>query len=139
MVKQLAQRLPVAMLACAALLVSTAAFGTSSAAADSCHATGGNWQCGWEQKNLAPATPRWFQAENTLRNWLYGVVWDGYEGTVAAKCIHIQRGSDSYREQIACGSGMPEGYVPGYMDPGYLFIRHGASGPRTLGGGAYSP
>lgn len=110
-----------------------------SAQADSCHATGGQWQCGWEQPNLAPNTPRWFEAANTLRNWLFAVVWDGYGGTVTQKCVHIMRGSDGYKEQVACGSGRPENYVPEYMRPGYMFIRHGASGPRTLGGGAYSP
>jgi hypothetical protein len=125
----------------AALVLSFQAATTPAAAqADYCDPyPGEGWYCYMAEINLAPNTPRWFSLSNNLRNWFFGKVSDAYGGTVTQKCIHIMRASDGYKEQVACGSGAPGGGVNWYMKPGYMFIRHGASGPRTLGGLGISP
>lgn len=113
-----------------------AATQASEARADYCEPSGGGTLCLWASVNLAPNTPRWFSAPggNNLRNWIAATVGDGHGGSVTAKCVHIMRGSDGYTIQVACGSGSPGNPIPAYMRPGYLFIRHGAAGPRNLSG-----
>lgn len=124
------------VLATTLLAIAFAAVGPSSQAlADACAPmSGGGFYCTWNEPNLAPATPRYFQAAVTLRNWHYAAVIDGHGGAVTEKCVHIQRGSDAYTEQVACGSGVRDGYTNAYMRPGYLFTRHGASGARNITG-----
>ncbi len=109
---------------------------TSRAHADYCQANGGFWNCFWGEVNLAPQTRRFFQAENTLRNWLNEEVADGHGGTVSNKCANIMRGSDGAIAQVACGGGQPFGWVPASHRPGYVFIVHSAGGARTLFGAA---
>jgi hypothetical protein len=107
---------------------------TASAHNDYCTTYSGGWYCYWNDPNLAPATPHWFSAAVTLRNWNYAAVNDGHGGTVTQKCVHMMRGSDGYTIQIACGGGTAENFTPGYMRPGYLFTRHGAGGARSIQG-----
>lgn len=129
----------VAFAATCALFMSHSLSQADTAQADSC-SFGTVWSCGWPTPPewIAPATPRYFQAENTLRNWMEAQVSDVHGGTVAQKCVHIKRGSDGYTEQIVCGSGYPGlKPIPSYMRPGYVFVRHGASGARTIQGGAW--
>lgn len=120
----------------AVLFSAHAATQASEARADYCEPSGGGYLCLWASENLPPNTPRWFSAPggNNLRNWIAATVGDGHGGSVTAKCVHIMRGSDGYTIQVACGSGTPGNPIPAYMRPGYLFIRHGAPGPRHLAG-----
>jgi hypothetical protein len=117
-----------------------AAVQAASAEADYCEPSGGTTLCLWASINLPAGQERWFQAPggNNLRNWIAASVGDAYGGSVTQKCVHIMR-SDGARFQIACGSGTPGNAVAGYMDPGYLFIRHGAPGPRSISGAGTSP
>jgi hypothetical protein len=94
----------------------------------------GGWYCIWFDSSLAPATPHWFQAAVTLRNWNYAAVSDGHGGTVEQKCVHIKRGSDGYTVAVACGTGVKDGFTSSTMRPGYLFTRHGAGGARNITG-----
>lgn len=101
---------------------------------DYCTTYSKGWYCIWTDPNLAPATPHWFQATVTLRNWNFAGVSDGHGGSVHQKCVHIKRGSDGYTEQVICGSGIKDDYIEPHMRPGYLFTRHGASGNRSITG-----
>lgn len=107
---------------------------TAAAHNDYCTTYSKGWYCIWTDPSLAPATPHWFNAAVTLRNWNYASVSDGHGGTVTQKCVHIMRGSDGYTEAVACGSGIKDGFTNAYMRPGYLFTRHGASGARSITG-----
>lgn len=103
------------------------------AKADYCEPRPGEgWFCYWASANWPAATPRWLTLAYPTRNWFYGQVSDRYGGTVTRKCVHIQRASDGYVEQVVCGAGAPGAYVNGCMKPGNLFLRHGAPGPRTI-------
>jgi len=124
-----------AVLLLAMLLIAGRQPDTASAHNDFCtEQSGGGWYCIWYDPSLAPATPHWFNAAVTLRSWNYAAVSDGHGGTVTQKCVHMMRGSDGYTMQLFCGSGVPQGYTPGYMRPGYLFTRHGAGGARYITG-----
>jgi hypothetical protein len=114
---------------------------TSKARADSCFWSGSEWLCEWVRPNLAPNTAAFFSAPggNNLRNWISGRVNDGHGGSVTQKCVHIRRGSDGADFQIACGGGLQGAFVPAFAKPGYLFVRHGAPGARTIIGGGSSP
>ena len=118
----------------------SAARGPALAKADYCDPYPGEaWVCYWATVNLPPAEARFLNLANPNRNWDWARVEDAYGGTVNAKCVHIRRASDNFTEQVACGLGVPVGGVNAWMKPGYLFIRHGAPGPRTIGGVGASP
>jgi hypothetical protein len=106
---------------------------TASASPGSC-SWQGYWTCGWINTNLAPGVADWFEAGNNLRPW-YAASINGYDHggyTVTQKCVHVVRGSDGAQAQVACGWGTQSGGIGGAWQPGYLFMRHGASGPRSL-------
>lgn len=107
--------------------------GTASASAGTCGWLG-YWSCDWVNSNLAPNTADWFEAGENLRNWNSGAVngWDHGGTTVTQKCVHVVRGSDGAQAQVACGAGYQSAGIGGAWQPGYLFIRHGASGNRAL-------
>jgi hypothetical protein len=122
------------------LFVAQASGRVEVASADQCVPNGGNFLCSWEA-NIAPSTFRFFSAPggNNLRNWIQAGVGDQNGGSVANKCVEIQRGSDGAQTPVACGSGFPSAGVPGGFDPGFLFIVHFASGARTITGAGTSP
>lgn len=95
---------------------------------------GDNWRCSWEDPNQPKDTPHWFNAVNTKRWWDAAGIYDGHLGQVNTKCVHVMRASDGARIQVACGLGSPFNSIPGNYQPGYLFTRHGANGPRAIGG-----
>lgn len=106
---------------------------TASASPGSC-SWQGYWTCGWINTNLAPGVADWFEAGNNLRPW-YTASINGYDHggyTVTQKCVHVVRGSDGAQAQVACGWGAQSGGIGGAWQPGYLFMRHGAPGPRSL-------
>ena len=106
---------------------------TAAAHNDACAPRTGGWYCTWRAPGLAPATPHFFEAAETLRYWIYAAVWDEHGGSVGDKCVHVRR-PDTYTEAVACGTGVKDGYTNTWMRPGYLFVRHGASGVRSIGG-----
>lgn len=96
------------------------------------------FRCTYFGNNAPPNTRLFFDSGgNNNRPWYYNSVFDGYSGTVAAKCAHILRASDGAQYTLACGTGSPGDYTPVGFRPGYVFITHGANGPRNLGGDAY--
>lgn len=111
-----------------------------SARADTCSPNEGHWLCHWEAY-LNPYQNRYFSASggNNLRNWFKAGVGDAYGGSVAAKCVYIQRGSDGQAISVACGGGFPSNPTPTNYRPGYLFIMHWANGARTITGAGASP
>lgn len=127
---------------CKLLLAGAAAFfafagiaqtGAASASPGLCGWVG-YWDCHWVNTNLAPNVADWFEAGENLRNWFSGGVngWDEGGTLVTQKCVHVVRGSDGAQAQVACGAGFQSGGIGGAWQPGYLFIRHGAPGPRSL-------
>lgn len=111
----------------------------TAAKADYCNGyPGEGWYCYWNGY-IAPETRRYFEAANSLRNWVWGKIEDGYGGTVANKCLNAQRGSDGYVAHIACGSGAPVGSVPGWENPSYMFLVQSSNGYRWIYGLAVSP
>lgn len=133
-----AGRALIAVLAIALLAVAFQATGgrASVAQADYCNPNGAGFSCYWTGLELAPETRRFFQAAVTLRNWYWEEVADAYGGSVWHKCANILAGSNGAVAQVACGPNQPGEWVPAGYSPGYVFLVHSASGPRTILGAA---
>lgn len=106
---------------------------TASAHNDSCVSGSPNWHCIWYDQTQAPNAMHWFFAEVTLRNWTSGAISGENGYYVENKCTHITT-SASVAHQVACGWGYQSGGIPANWRPGYLWTRHGASGPRWISG-----
>lgn len=113
------------------ILASAGGVSTASAHNDSCTYESG-WRCTWGDASQAPGVMHWFYAENTLRYWTKGRITGESGYYVTNKCTHITHGG--FANQVACGWGTQTGEVASAWRPGYLWTRHGASGPRSIWG-----
>lgn len=123
------------VLAATAVVMSAVAVGTASASPGTCGKDeSGNWKCWWQKENQQPGEKNWFEAETTLRPWYAAAVNGGNTGgaNVTAKCVHVKRSSNGEETQVACGVGFQSGGIGENWRPGWLFTRHGASGPRWI-------
>ena len=94
------------------------------------------WNCSWFDSSQPKDTPHWFYAATTLRNWFSAGVDEHPPtppGSVVKKCAHVER-SNGDRLQVNCGAGFQSDGIPTAFRPGYLFVRHGAPGPRGIRG-----
>ena len=128
----------VASLALAAIAIGGA--GSAVASPGSC-VWEGYWACNWGQPNLSPGVADWFEAGTNLRNWTSGAVNGGNMGgyEVTQKCVTVVKGSNGEQANVACGYGYQGAAIGGAWQPGYLFIRHGAPGPRYIIGLSTQP
>jgi hypothetical protein len=107
--------------------------GRAQAANTSCSPSEGIWACNYYGNNWPANTTLWFDSGgNNLRSFRVNIGYDDYGQTVY-KCMGYQ---DSGGGQLPrpCGTGTPVLSIPEWRRPGYVFMYHGANGPRNIHG-----
>lgn len=122
-------------MAAALMLVLIATFGSgrAQAANTSCTWSEGVWTCNYYGNNWPNWTELWFDSGGTnLRSFRINIGYDAYGQTVY-KCMGYM---DSAGGQLPrpCGTGNPVLHIPEWRRPGYVFMYHGAPGPRNIWG-----
>jgi hypothetical protein len=119
--------------ALALALVGSFGTGRAQAANTSCGWSEGVWACNYYGNNWPAWTELWFDSGgNNLRSFRMNSGYDSYGGTVY-KCMGYM---DSGGGQLPrpCSTGNPVLWIPEWRRPGYVFMYHGANGPRSIRG-----